>query len=100
MCLFLVFYLHVRVNPNNLATRWRAPVDDIRELTSGPGKLSTALSIDKGLHGVDFTTEGSEVFIVDDPREFEVGTSHRVGVKRDLEEELRFSVKGNRFVLR
>ena len=76
------------------------PVEDARELTSGPGKLTTALGIDKGLNGVDATDEGSAVFVVDDGGEFEVGASHRIGVRRDLEEKLRFYVKGNRFVSR
>jgi len=76
------------------------PVEDARELTSGPGKLTTALGIDKGLNGVDATNERSAVFVVDDCGEFEVGASHRIGVRRDLEEKLRFYVKGNRFVSR
>ena len=76
------------------------PVEDLRELTSGPGKLTTALDIDKGLHGADVTTDRSEIFVVADDLDFEVGTSHRIGVRRDLEEELRFFVKGNRFVSR
>lgn len=76
------------------------PVEDLRELTNGPGKLTTALNIDKRLHGVDVTTERCEVFIINDDGSFEVGTSHRIGVKRDLDEELRFFIKGNRFVSR
>lgn len=76
------------------------PVEDLIELTNGPGKLTTALGVDKRLHGMDVTTEGSEVLVTDCGGEFEVGTSHRIGVRRDLEEELRFFIKGNRFVSR
>lgn len=76
------------------------PVGDLRGLTSGPGRLTTALAIDRGLNGVDVTAESSPIFIAAGDGDFEVGRSHRRGVRRDLEEELRFFIKGNRFVSR
>jgi len=76
------------------------PVEDMRELTSGPGKLTTALGIDRGLNGADVTDEGGEICVVDEGREVEAGASHRIGVRRDLEEALRFFVRGSRFVSR
>jgi DNA-3-methyladenine glycosylase len=76
-------------------------VTDLHNLTSGPGKLTRALNITKDLHGLD-ATEGSAVLkIVDeDPEEFQTATSHRIGVTRDLPRELRFYIRGNRFVSR
>ena len=76
------------------------PVEDPRGLTSGPGKLTIALGIDKGLHGEDVTDPEGQVFIGDDEREYEISSSRRIGVTRDLERDLRFYVKGNPFVSR
>ena len=74
------------------------PVGRLRELTSGPGKLSVALGVARELNGLPVTLEGGEVCVLENEVDFEVGTSHRIGVTRDLDEELRFYVKGNRFV--
>ena len=76
------------------------PVEDHEELTSGPGKLTIAFGIDKGLHGQDVTDPESEVYIVDGALEYEIGTSRRIGVTRDLERDLRFYVKGSPHVSR
>ncbi|MFW6117524.1 MAG: DNA-3-methyladenine glycosylase [Thermoproteota archaeon] len=76
------------------------PVKKISDLTSGPGKLTVALGIDKSLNGTPVTSPHGEVAIVPHQMEFEVGVSHRIGVKHDLERKLRFYVKGNQFVSR
>ena len=76
------------------------PIDDEKELTSGPGKLSIALGISKELNGFPVTDPGSPVQILDAPYTVEICTSHRIGVKRDLPEKLRFYIKGNMFVSR
>ncbi len=76
------------------------PVGKLRDLTSGPGKLTEAWGIDKGLLGADVTDEGSEVFIAEGGEEFDVGASRRIGVRRDLERDLRFYIEGNEFVSR
>ncbi len=76
------------------------PVKNIRDLTSGPGRLSEALAIDKRFNGAYLTEEDSEIFILDNNLRMEVETSHRIGVRRDLEKELRFFVRGNPYVSR
>jgi len=76
------------------------PVADDRELTSGPGKLSLALGVTRELNGYFVTDPDSPVIILDAPCVDEYCTSHRIGVMRDLPEELRFYVPGNRFVSR
>lgn len=74
-------------------------VNDLHKLTSGPGKLTRALAVTKGLNGIDVTKKNSKLVIVEEKREsFEVGSSHRIGVKSDLPQELRFFIKGNKFV--
>jgi len=74
-------------------------VEDIRNLTSGPGKLTKALAITKEQNGIDVTERSSELTIAEGKMEsFEIETSHRIGVKNDLLRELRFFVKENKFV--
>jgi DNA-3-methyladenine glycosylase len=78
----------------------RRPVRDVRELTSGPGKLSIALGVTRELNGYPVTDSGAPVHILDAPPAAGCRTSHRIGVTRDLPEELRFYADGNRFVSR
>jgi len=73
-------------------------VEDLYELTNGPGKLTKALKIDKRLNGVSVTSERSEIILFDNEVKFEVGSSHRIGVRRDSEKNLRFFIKENNFV--
>ena len=78
----------------------RRPVIDVKELTNGPGKLSVALGVTRGLNGLPVTDIGSPVQILDAPPMNECQTSHRIGVTHDLLEELRFYVPGNPYVSR
>lgn len=76
------------------------PVKNPRDLTSGPGKLTLALDVDKSLNGVDATSTSSPVYVLDNEYECNIETSHRIGVTRDLPEHYRYYVKGNRYVSR
>lgn len=79
----------------------RRPVSNERELTSGPGRLTQAMGITRAHHGLDLTEARSELAIVEGEVErFEVASSHRIGVSRDLKRELRFYIRGNPFVSR
>jgi len=79
----------------------RRPVSNERELTSGPGRLTQAMGITRKHHGLDLTDARSELVIVGGREErFEVASSHRIGVSRDLKRELRFYIRGNPFVSR
>ncbi|MCS7124928.1 MAG: DNA-3-methyladenine glycosylase [Candidatus Bathyarchaeota archaeon] len=77
-------------------------IENLKALTSGPGKLTKALAITKELNGVDITEGNSDLVIVDvaeaGKEGFDVCISHRIGVKMDLPQGLRFYIKGNRFV--
>lgn len=75
-------------------------VDDLLKLASDPGRLTRAFGIDKSLNGVSVTSEEGEVQILDNRLVFEIGSSRRVGVRMDLDRDLRFFVKGCRFVSR
>jgi DNA-3-methyladenine glycosylase len=75
-------------------------VKRLRDLTSGPGKLSLALRVDKGLNGVDATSTDSSVYVLDNEYPCEIKTSYRIGVTQDLPEHYRYYVKDNPFVSR
>lgn len=74
------------------------PVVNVVELANGPGKLTRALRIDKTLNGVLVTSAKHGIFLVSGERDFEIKSSHRIGVKEDLNRELRFFIRDNRFV--
>lgn len=78
--------------------RQNRPVKRLRDLSSGPGKLTLALDVDKSLNGVDATSADSRVYVLDNEYNHEVDTSHRIGVTRDLPEPYRYYVKNNEFV--
>jgi len=73
--------------------------EDMFDLTSRPGKLTKALAITKELNGVDVTKKNSQILVVEGRSEsFQICSSHRIGVKADLPQKLRFFIKGNMFV--
>lgn len=72
--------------------------DDLYNLTSGPGKLTKALDVDKRLKGVDMTKDG-ELFIADTGKEkFDIETTERIGISSAKQKKWRFIVKDNKFV--
>ncbi|MEM5829926.1 MAG: DNA-3-methyladenine glycosylase [Candidatus Aenigmatarchaeota archaeon] len=73
-------------------------VKNIKELTNGPGKLTKALKIDKSLNGTKVYKKGYLYVANSNFKDFEIIESKRIGVKRDLDENLRFYIKGNKFV--
>ena len=71
-----------------------------QDLTNGPGKLCTALKIDKSLNGYDITRKG-ELYITEGEEIEEIITAKRINI--DYAEEYRdkhwrFYIKGNKFV--
>ena len=76
------------------------PVKNVVNLANGPGKLTMALRIDKSINGIPITSRESKLIVVDNRMKPEIGSSHRIGVRRDLDRNLRFFIKGNNFVSR
>ncbi len=74
------------------------PVKRIRDLSSGPGKLTLALDVDKRLNGVDATSSDSPIYVLENKHPHSVGTSHRIGVTRDLPDHYRYYVENNEYV--
>lgn len=80
----------------------RGPMND-RNLTSGPGKLCIALSVDRSFNTADLL--GDRIWL-ESHRTFdesEIAVSKRIGIDyagKDAEQPWRFSVAGNQFVSR
>lgn len=77
-------------------------INDVNQLTNGPGKLCKALNIDGTLNRVKVYDLKSpiRVYMYKDVDEKDIGKSHRIGVREDLPEPLRFFIKNNRYVSR
>ena len=73
---------------------------NIKELCSGPGKLTQALKIDKKLDNIPIFQEKSGLVIVENEKvkEENVVKTYRIGVKKDLPEPMRFYIRENPFV--
>jgi len=72
----------------------------LRDLPSGPGKLTLALGITRALNCVD-VTKGS--LVVRDRRggeAFEITAGPRIGITKCADWPLRFTIKGSEFVSR
>lgn len=78
-------------------------IDDIQNLTNGPGKFCHAFHITMELDGVDVTREKSALFLAAPKSALpskSIGVSSRIGISKGTEMQLRFWIKGNAFVSR
>ncbi len=73
-------------------------LQDLRDLTRGPGRLTAALEIDRHQDGIDLCRTGPLWLAHDGSVVPEIGVSTRIGLSRGTGELLRFYVRGNRFV--
>jgi DNA-3-methyladenine glycosylase len=73
---------------------------DLRNLTSGPGRLAEAFEITRERdNGKDLTSKNSDLFIADDGyRVGRVLTTPRIGVTKAAERPWRYVIAGNPFV--
>lgn len=74
--------------------------DDVRKLTSGPGRLAQAFGITReGDNGKDLTDPRSDLYIADDgspaPR---ILITKRIGITKAADMPLRYIVAGNKFL--
>lgn len=73
--------------------------EDLRDLASGPAKLTQALGIDKALYGIDMTVNGALYICASDSHEAKVvKVTPRIGISRAQNVPWRFILDGNRFV--
>ncbi len=76
------------------------PGSGARDLARGPGNLTRALKIDKGLYGMDLTKRGA-LFIADAGSEnLKVARTRRIGVTSAQEKRWRYIIRDNPFVSR
>ena len=73
-------------------------VTRLQDLARGPGRLCSALKIDRRLDGVDLCAAGPLWLATDDRAADEIGLSKRIGITRAADRTLRFYVRGSRFV--
>lgn len=73
--------------------------ENLKDLTSGPGKLCKALNITLEQDGVDLKNKKSPIYIVEDNyKSSEIVSSKRIGISKAAEHEWRFYIKGNGFI--
>jgi DNA-3-methyladenine glycosylase len=78
--------------------RWRA-ADRVTDLARGPGRLATALDVDRRYDGVDLCSDDRLWLAVDAVAEpLRVGRSVRIGISREMHRKLRFFERDNSFV--
>jgi DNA-3-methyladenine glycosylase len=68
------------------------------QLASGPGRLTLALDITRSLNGADVTKGPLTVYEPENPSEFDIVTTPRIGISQCADWPLRFHIAGNRFV--
>lgn len=69
-----------------------------RDLTRGPGRLATALSIDRRLDGLDAYAPGPLWIGSDTTGAPDIASSVRIGISKAVRAPLRFFIAGSRFV--
>ena len=78
----------------------QAPITQLRLISSGPGRMSDALGITRPRdNGKDFTARRSDLWFADDGyRPERIAVTARIGIKKAVEEPLRFVIAGNPYV--
>ena len=67
-------------------------IENLKNLTNGPAKLSQALEITKNHYGVDLTNN-TELFIIDGERPKKIISSSRIGIKEATDKLWNFKIK-------
>lgn len=75
----------------------RRGINEFKNLTNGPGKLTKAFGIDKRYNGLDLS-RNDFLFIEDSDEEFDIIEAQRVGVRKGKEHLLRFYIKSSKSV--
>ena len=78
----------------------RRRVDDVRQLCSGPGKLTQALDITDRHHEMDLCADPRHCFMSDTQATFDVVADKRIGITRSAHLPWRFTLRGSPFVSR
>jgi DNA-3-methyladenine glycosylase len=73
-------------------------VERVRDLARGPGRLATALRIDRSLDGLDLCQKGPLWLAHGGDEPGEIGQSIRIGISQDADRLLRFYLRNSPFV--
>jgi len=73
-------------------------VNNITELTNGPGKLTKAFGLGKNHYGIDMTK--SNLYVENSREKPKIVTTTRIGISVGKEMPLRFYIKDSKFVSR
>jgi DNA-3-methyladenine glycosylase len=76
----------------------RPAAHTLRDLASGPGRLTLALDITRAQNGADVTRGNLTVRSPRGEEAFEIDVTPRIGIRQCADWPLRFTVKGNPFV--
>ena len=76
----------------------RPAAKKLRDLASGPGRLTLAMGITRAQNGVDVTRGSLTVRTPKREETFEIEVTPRIGIRHCADWPLRFLVKGNLFV--
>jgi DNA-3-methyladenine glycosylase len=83
----------------DLMRRWRG-TKQLTDLARGPGRLATALDIDRRYDGIDLCTD-RQLWLAGDAAALppsRIGCSARIGISREMHRKLRFFERDNSFV--
>jgi len=78
----------------------RRGVNDLRQLCSGPGKLTQAFAITGRDHEIDLCSARHRCFVSNSPATFDVVADKRIGISRSAHLPWRFTLRDSRFVSR
>jgi DNA-3-methyladenine glycosylase len=95
-----VFGLEAMAEARGLELPTKPRVSDLRLIASGPGRMSEALGITRDRdNGKDVTARRSDLWLADDSYRVQyIIATPRIGIRRAIEEPLRFLIAGNPFV--
>ena len=73
-------------------------IERLRDLARGPGRLASALRIDRSLDGLDLCRKGPLWLARSAHHAGEIGQSIRIGISREADRLLRFYIRDSPFV--
>jgi DNA-3-methyladenine glycosylase len=95
-----VWGLPAMADARGLELTAESPTSKLRLISSGPGRMSEALDITRARdNGKDLTSQKSGLWFADDGyRPARIAVTPRIGIRKAVEEQLRFVIEGNPFV--
>lgn len=92
--------LNAMAEARGLTLAAESPISQLRLVSSGPGRMSEALGITRPRdNGKDLTGRQSDLWFADDGyRPERIVVTARIGIKKAVDEPLRFVIAGNPFV--